>query len=124
MGAPIVGFFGDRGGFLFNVHASFQDCVCVYVLDGESRLICDEPPHELPKEGKIRWVILCVCVGGSLVCSMHRMWGHAHHTMCPDELELCPQVQRPRIYIHYPTLRLFKRANNQLDCVKNMAVHS
>lgn len=106
LAAPIVGVAGDRGGFAFNVRVCvlFQECVCVYVLDGESRLVSEEPPHQLPKEGKIRWVVV------------YRMRGHAHHTMCADELELCPRVQRPRIYIHYPTLRLFKPVNNQLDC--------
>uniref|UniRef100_A0A8C4VNH7 Uncharacterized protein n=1 Tax=Gopherus evgoodei TaxID=1825980 RepID=A0A8C4VNH7_9SAUR len=28
--------------------------VYVYLLDGEARLTCDDPPHELPPEGKIR----------------------------------------------------------------------
>lgn len=62
------------------------------------------------------FVFVCVLGGDSLVYSMHRMWGHAHHTMCPNELELWSWI-----YIHYPTLRLYKPANNQLDCVKNMA---
>lgn len=53
-----------QGGFLVNVHILFQECVCVYMLDGESRMICDEPAHELPKDGKIRCVILCACVWG------------------------------------------------------------
>ncbi|KAJ0022191.1 hypothetical protein NQD34_009681 [Periophthalmus magnuspinnatus] len=30
------------------------ECVCVYLLEGEVRLLCDDPPHELPPEGKIR----------------------------------------------------------------------
>ncbi|XP_030236370.1 cGMP-dependent 3',5'-cyclic phosphodiesterase isoform X1 [Gadus morhua] len=30
------------------------ECVCVYILEGDSRLLCDDPPHELSKEGKIR----------------------------------------------------------------------
>uniref|UniRef100_A0A8C0IZC9 Phosphodiesterase 2A n=1 Tax=Chelonoidis abingdonii TaxID=106734 RepID=A0A8C0IZC9_CHEAB len=28
--------------------------VYIYLLDGEARLTCDDPPHELPPEGKIR----------------------------------------------------------------------
>ncbi|XP_069664804.1 cGMP-dependent 3',5'-cyclic phosphodiesterase isoform X2 [Haliaeetus albicilla] len=28
--------------------------VYIYLLDGETRLICDDPPHELPPEGKLR----------------------------------------------------------------------
>lgn len=37
-----------------------QECVCVYMLDGFSRLLSEDPPHELPREGKIRCVTLCV----------------------------------------------------------------
>uniref|UniRef100_A0A674A9L2 Phosphodiesterase n=1 Tax=Salmo trutta TaxID=8032 RepID=A0A674A9L2_SALTR len=37
-----------------------QECVCVYVLEGDSRLQCDGPSHELPKEGKIRYETLCL----------------------------------------------------------------
>ncbi|XP_031647035.1 cGMP-dependent 3',5'-cyclic phosphodiesterase-like [Oncorhynchus kisutch] len=36
------------------------ECVCVYVLERDSRLQCDDPSHELPKEGKIRYETLCV----------------------------------------------------------------
>uniref|UniRef100_A0A8C7GB02 Phosphodiesterase n=1 Tax=Oncorhynchus kisutch TaxID=8019 RepID=A0A8C7GB02_ONCKI len=39
-----------------------QECVCVYVLERDSRLQCDDPSHELPKEGKIRYETLCVHV--------------------------------------------------------------
>uniref|UniRef100_A0A8C3G0G6 Phosphodiesterase n=1 Tax=Cyclopterus lumpus TaxID=8103 RepID=A0A8C3G0G6_CYCLU len=35
----------------------FQECVCVYMLEGYSRLLSDDPPHELPREGKIRCVL-------------------------------------------------------------------
>jgi len=50
-----------------NVHVNacvlFQECVCVYLPEGYSRLLSDDPPHELPQEGKIRCVIfVCVCV--------------------------------------------------------------
>lgn len=34
----------------------FQECVCIYVLEGDSRLLSDDPPHEVPQEGKIRCV--------------------------------------------------------------------
>uniref|UniRef100_A0A8C9Z8A3 Phosphodiesterase n=1 Tax=Sander lucioperca TaxID=283035 RepID=A0A8C9Z8A3_SANLU len=34
----------------------FQECVCVYMLEGCSMLLSDDPPHELPQEGKIRCV--------------------------------------------------------------------
>uniref|UniRef100_A0A3B3Z1W4 Uncharacterized protein n=1 Tax=Poecilia mexicana TaxID=48701 RepID=A0A3B3Z1W4_9TELE len=34
----------------------FQECVCVFVLEGDSRLLCDDPPYEVPQEGKIRCV--------------------------------------------------------------------
>uniref|UniRef100_A0A8C5GC91 Phosphodiesterase n=1 Tax=Gouania willdenowi TaxID=441366 RepID=A0A8C5GC91_GOUWI len=51
------------------VCASFsQECVCVYTLEGESRLLCNDPPHELPQEGKIRCVCVCVCVLMMCVC--------------------------------------------------------
>lgn len=47
-----------------NVHiyvcVSFQECVCVYTLEGDSRLLSEDPPHELPQEGKIRCVYVCV----------------------------------------------------------------
>ncbi|KAM9800956.1 cGMP-dependent 3',5'-cyclic phosphodiesterase [Neosynchiropus ocellatus] len=33
------------------------ECVCVYLLEGNSRLLSDDPPHELPQEGKIRSII-------------------------------------------------------------------
>uniref|UniRef100_A0A3Q2Z1P0 Uncharacterized protein n=1 Tax=Hippocampus comes TaxID=109280 RepID=A0A3Q2Z1P0_HIPCM len=37
------------------------ECVCVYTLEGNSRLLSDDPPHELPQEGKIRCVLfLCL----------------------------------------------------------------
>ncbi|XP_034024080.1 cGMP-dependent 3',5'-cyclic phosphodiesterase isoform X2 [Thalassophryne amazonica] len=43
------------------------ECVCVYMLEGDSRLLCDEPLHELPKEGKIRSYVdqlkRCQCAG-------------------------------------------------------------
>uniref|UniRef100_A0A7N6AT32 Phosphodiesterase n=1 Tax=Anabas testudineus TaxID=64144 RepID=A0A7N6AT32_ANATE len=42
------------------------ECVCVYILEGDLRLLSVDPPHELPQEGKIRCVLLrlhvCVCV--------------------------------------------------------------
>uniref|UniRef100_A0A8C6U8L0 Phosphodiesterase n=1 Tax=Neogobius melanostomus TaxID=47308 RepID=A0A8C6U8L0_9GOBI len=38
--------------------ACLQECVCVYLLEGEVRLLCDDPPHELPPDGKIRWALL------------------------------------------------------------------
>lgn len=31
-----------------------QEHVYIYLLEGETRLICDDPPHELPAEGKLR----------------------------------------------------------------------
>uniref|UniRef100_A0A8V5HAE6 Phosphodiesterase n=1 Tax=Melopsittacus undulatus TaxID=13146 RepID=A0A8V5HAE6_MELUD len=34
-----------------------QEHVYIYLLEGETRLICDDPPHELPAEGKIRDVV-------------------------------------------------------------------
>uniref|UniRef100_A0A452DPT4 PDE2A n=2 Tax=Caprinae TaxID=9963 RepID=A0A452DPT4_CAPHI len=30
------------------------ETVYTYLLDRESRLVCEEPPHELPQEGKVR----------------------------------------------------------------------
>ncbi|XP_019904328.3 cGMP-dependent 3',5'-cyclic phosphodiesterase isoform X4 [Esox lucius] len=43
------------------------ECVCVYMLEGDSRLQCDDPSHELPKQGKIRDMLgqlkRCVCAG-------------------------------------------------------------
>uniref|UniRef100_A0A8C0JLP0 Uncharacterized protein n=2 Tax=Canis lupus dingo TaxID=286419 RepID=A0A8C0JLP0_CANLU len=30
------------------------ETVYTYLLDGESRLVCEDPPHELPQEGKVR----------------------------------------------------------------------
>ncbi|KAM6946387.1 cGMP-dependent 3',5'-cyclic phosphodiesterase-like [Aplochiton taeniatus] len=43
------------------------ECVCVYLLEGPSRLVCDDPLHELPTEGKIRNLIgqlkRCQCPG-------------------------------------------------------------
>ncbi|XP_029028377.1 cGMP-dependent 3',5'-cyclic phosphodiesterase isoform X2 [Betta splendens] len=43
------------------------ECVCVYVLEGNARLLCDDPPHELPPEGKIRSIAeqlkRCQCAG-------------------------------------------------------------
>nr|XP_033803429.1 cGMP-dependent 3',5'-cyclic phosphodiesterase [Geotrypetes seraphini] len=32
--------------------------VYIYLLDGEARLICTDPPHELPHEGKLRDAVL------------------------------------------------------------------
>lgn len=31
-----------------------QETVYTYLRDGESRLVCEEPCHELPQEGKVR----------------------------------------------------------------------
>ncbi|XP_077468194.1 phosphodiesterase 2A isoform X1 [Stigmatopora argus] len=43
------------------------ECVCVYTLEGNSRLMSDDPPHELPQEGKIRSILdqltRCQCAG-------------------------------------------------------------
>ncbi|KAF7666063.1 hypothetical protein LDENG_00118350 [Lucifuga dentata] len=43
------------------------ECVCVYMLEGDSRLLSDDPLHELPKEGKIRNIVnqlkRCQCAG-------------------------------------------------------------
>ncbi|KAI2561679.1 PDE2A isoform 4, partial [Pan troglodytes] len=30
------------------------ETVYTYLLDGESQLVCEDPPHELPQEGKVR----------------------------------------------------------------------
>ncbi|XP_067307593.1 cGMP-dependent 3',5'-cyclic phosphodiesterase isoform X2 [Pseudorasbora parva] len=30
------------------------ECVCVYLLEAESRLRCEDPPHDLPMEGQLR----------------------------------------------------------------------
>uniref|UniRef100_A0A8C6U2R9 Phosphodiesterase n=1 Tax=Neogobius melanostomus TaxID=47308 RepID=A0A8C6U2R9_9GOBI len=44
-----------------------DSCVCVYLLEGEVRLLCDDPPHELPPDGKIRNIAdllkRCPCAG-------------------------------------------------------------
>jgi len=34
------------------------ETVYTYLLDGESRLVCEDPPHELPQEGKVREAVL------------------------------------------------------------------
>ncbi|XP_024609104.1 cGMP-dependent 3',5'-cyclic phosphodiesterase isoform X9 [Neophocaena asiaeorientalis asiaeorientalis] len=34
------------------------ETVYTYLLDGESRLVCEEPPHELPQEGKVREAVI------------------------------------------------------------------
>ncbi|KAL0973490.1 hypothetical protein UPYG_G00204670 [Umbra pygmaea] len=43
------------------------ECVCVYTLEGEGSLQCEDPSHELPKSGKIRDTVgqlrRCVCAG-------------------------------------------------------------
>uniref|UniRef100_A0A673LJN2 Uncharacterized protein n=1 Tax=Sinocyclocheilus rhinocerous TaxID=307959 RepID=A0A673LJN2_9TELE len=31
-----------------------QECVFVYLLEAESRLRCEDPPHEVQSEGKLR----------------------------------------------------------------------
>lgn len=45
------------------VHACLHTCMCcplpqehvyIYLLDGDTRLLCDDPPHELPPNGKLR----------------------------------------------------------------------
>ncbi|PNJ51497.1 PDE2A isoform 18, partial [Pongo abelii] len=33
------------------------ETVYTYLLDGESRLVCEDPPHELPQEGKVRCTV-------------------------------------------------------------------
>ena len=43
------------------------------MLEGVSRLLCDDPPHELPQEGKIRCVLcVCVCVCVCVCGASHR----------------------------------------------------
>ncbi|PWA20266.1 hypothetical protein CCH79_00003711, partial [Gambusia affinis] len=43
------------------------ECVCIFVLEGDSRLLCDDPPYEVPQEGKIRSAVeqqkRCECAG-------------------------------------------------------------
>ncbi|XP_017279471.1 cGMP-dependent 3',5'-cyclic phosphodiesterase isoform X2 [Kryptolebias marmoratus] len=43
------------------------ECACVYTLEGDLRLLSDDPPHELPQEGKIRSIAeqlkRCECTG-------------------------------------------------------------
>lgn len=43
------------------------ECACVYLLEEDSRLLSDDPPHELPQEGKIRSIVdqlkRCQCTG-------------------------------------------------------------
>uniref|UniRef100_A0A452TWA0 Phosphodiesterase n=1 Tax=Ursus maritimus TaxID=29073 RepID=A0A452TWA0_URSMA len=34
------------------------ETVYTYLLDGESRLVCEDPPHELPQEGKVREAVV------------------------------------------------------------------
>uniref|UniRef100_A0A8I6A5L2 Phosphodiesterase n=1 Tax=Rattus norvegicus TaxID=10116 RepID=A0A8I6A5L2_RAT len=34
------------------------ETVYTYLVDGESRLVCEDPPHELPQEGKIREAVI------------------------------------------------------------------
>uniref|UniRef100_A0A8C9DKK1 Phosphodiesterase n=1 Tax=Prolemur simus TaxID=1328070 RepID=A0A8C9DKK1_PROSS len=34
------------------------ETVYTYLLDGESRLVCTDPPHELPQEGKVREAVV------------------------------------------------------------------
>uniref|UniRef100_A0A2R9BHB9 Phosphodiesterase n=1 Tax=Pan paniscus TaxID=9597 RepID=A0A2R9BHB9_PANPA len=34
------------------------ETVYTYLLDGESQLVCEDPPHELPQEGKVREAII------------------------------------------------------------------
>ncbi|KAJ7995327.1 hypothetical protein DPEC_G00243400 [Dallia pectoralis] len=44
------------------------ECVCVYTLEGDWTLRCDDPNHELPKQGKIRDMVgkLNRCVSAGL----------------------------------------------------------
>lgn len=42
------------------------DNAFIYLLDAEGRLVCDEPPHELPHEGKLRD---CVLLRKRIECS-------------------------------------------------------
>uniref|UniRef100_A0A674AAJ1 Phosphodiesterase n=1 Tax=Salmo trutta TaxID=8032 RepID=A0A674AAJ1_SALTR len=68
-GSKLLPFKNDGGHCILgdiqccrNVLVPFprSECVCVYVLEGDSRLQCDGPSHELPKEGKIRYETLCL----------------------------------------------------------------
>ncbi|GAB1292405.1 Phosphodiesterase [Apodemus speciosus] len=34
------------------------EAVYTYLLDAESRLVCEDPPHELPQEGKVREAVI------------------------------------------------------------------
>ncbi|RXN16878.1 cGMP-dependent 3, 5 -cyclic phosphodiesterase [Labeo rohita] len=34
------------------------ECVFVYLLEAESRLRCEDPPHEVPSEGKLRDAVI------------------------------------------------------------------
>uniref|UniRef100_A0AAX7SKU9 Phosphodiesterase n=1 Tax=Astatotilapia calliptera TaxID=8154 RepID=A0AAX7SKU9_ASTCA len=56
------------------------ECACVYLLEEDSRLLSDDPPHELPQEGKIRCVLLVsVCVSLSLYAASHRCFVSVNH---------------------------------------------
>uniref|UniRef100_A0A8C9QB13 Phosphodiesterase n=1 Tax=Spermophilus dauricus TaxID=99837 RepID=A0A8C9QB13_SPEDA len=37
---------------------ALPETVYTYLLDGESRLVCEDPPHELPQEGKVREAVI------------------------------------------------------------------
>lgn len=58
---PVVGGWGcgevppvSPGGANISTTPTPQEHVYIYLRDGESRLLCDEPPHELPPHGKLR----------------------------------------------------------------------
>lgn len=54
------------------------ECVFVYLLEAESRLRCEDPPHEVPMEGKLRDAVnqqkrlVCVGLSSSELHEKHR----------------------------------------------------
>uniref|UniRef100_A0A673B534 Phosphodiesterase n=1 Tax=Sphaeramia orbicularis TaxID=375764 RepID=A0A673B534_9TELE len=70
------------------------ECVCVYTLEGDSRLLSDDPPHELPQEGKIRCVLfVCNLYSYSTAAKVVLLLGSGFLILLSD---LCDAPRNPK----------------------------
>uniref|UniRef100_A0AAX7VDD9 Phosphodiesterase n=1 Tax=Astatotilapia calliptera TaxID=8154 RepID=A0AAX7VDD9_ASTCA len=99
------------------------ECACVYLLEEDSRLLSDDPPHELPQEGKIRCVLLVsVCVSLSLYAASHRCFVSVNHRRELYDLDAASLQLKVINYLQQQTrsqcccLLLVSEDNHQLFC--------
>uniref|UniRef100_A0A672H9W5 Phosphodiesterase n=1 Tax=Salarias fasciatus TaxID=181472 RepID=A0A672H9W5_SALFA len=87
------------------------ECVCIYMLEADLRLLSEDPLHELPQEGKIR------CVSSVFSCVCARACAHARSLFSRPQLQ---QQTRSQCCC----LLLVSEDNHQLFCQVRVSTHS